>query len=46
LIDFFKSNYALPCETQKRNLTNIMNDWLFGATQIDDLSLVGIRITE
>ena len=46
MIDFFKSNYALPCETQKRNLTNIMNDWLFGATQIDDLSLVGIRITE
>ena len=46
LIDFFKSNYALPCETQKRNITNIMNDWLFGAIQIDDLSLVGIRITE
>ncbi|MBO4772928.1 MAG: SpoIIE family protein phosphatase, partial [Bacteroidales bacterium] len=46
LIDFFKSNYSLPCETQKRNITNIMNDWLFGAIQIDDLSLVGIRITE
>ncbi|MBQ1698822.1 MAG: SpoIIE family protein phosphatase [Bacteroidales bacterium] len=46
LMDFFKSNYALPCETQKRNIANIMNDWLFGSTQIDDLSLVGIRITE
>jgi len=46
LMDFFKSNYALPCETQKRNITNIMNDWLFGAIQIDDLSLIGIRVTE
>ncbi|MBO7461241.1 MAG: SpoIIE family protein phosphatase [Bacteroidales bacterium] len=46
LIEFFKSNYALPCEVQKRNITNIINDWLFGAIQIDDLSLVGIRITE
>ncbi|MCR5454322.1 MAG: SpoIIE family protein phosphatase [Bacteroidales bacterium] len=46
LMDFFKSNYSLPCETQKRNIANIMNDWLFGATQIDDLSLVGIRIIE
>jgi serine phosphatase RsbU (regulator of sigma subunit) len=46
LLDFFKSNYALPCETQKRNIANIMNDWLFGSTQIDDLSLVGIRITD
>ncbi len=46
LIDFFKSNYALPCETQKRNITNIMNDWLFGAIQIDDLSLIGIRVTD
>ena len=46
LVDFFKNNYTLPCEIQKRNITNIMNDWLFGATQIDDLSLIGIRITE
>jgi len=46
LMDFFKSNYMLPCEIQKRNIANIMNDWLFGSTQIDDLSLVGIRITE
>jgi serine phosphatase RsbU (regulator of sigma subunit) len=46
LIEFFKSNYTLPCEVQKRNITNIINDWLFGAIQIDDLSLVGIRITE
>ncbi len=46
LIDFFKSNYMLPCETQQRNITNIMNDWLFGTTQIDDLSLVGIRVVE
>ncbi len=46
LVDFFKSNYSLPCETQKRNITNIMNDWLFGAIQIDDLSLIGIRITD
>ena len=46
LVDFFKSNYALPCETQKRNITNIMNDWLFGAIQIDDLSLIGIRVTD
>jgi len=46
LIEFFKNNYNLPCEVQKRNITVIMDDWLFGSTQIDDLSLVGIRIVE
>ncbi|MCQ2253147.1 MAG: SpoIIE family protein phosphatase [Bacteroidales bacterium] len=44
LIEFFKNNHNLPCEQQHNNISNLMNEWLKDSIQIDDLSLVGIRI--
>ncbi|MBR4267269.1 MAG: SpoIIE family protein phosphatase [Bacteroidales bacterium] len=44
LKEFFVNNYKLPCDEQRAKIAQIMEEWLFGATQVDDLSLVGIRI--
>lgn len=44
LKQFFLDNWQKPCEEQKENITRIMNDWIFGTIQVDDLSMAGIRI--
>lgn len=44
LKQFFLDNYLKPCEEQKEIITQIMNDWIFGTIQVDDLSMAGIRI--
>ena len=44
LRQFFLDNYLKPCDEQKENITQIMNDWIFGTIQVDDLSMAGIRI--
>ena len=45
LRQFFLDNYQKPCQEQKENIAQIMDDWIFGTIQVDDLSMAGIRIS-
>jgi serine phosphatase RsbU (regulator of sigma subunit)/Tfp pilus assembly protein PilF len=45
LKQFFLDNYQKPCQEQKETITKIMDDWIFGSVQVDDLSMAGIRIS-
>lgn len=44
LLQFFKDNYMRPCEEQQQEITSIMRSWMYGTMQVDDLSLIGVRI--
>ncbi|MBR6278470.1 MAG: serine/threonine-protein phosphatase [Bacteroidales bacterium] len=44
LKEFFINNYKRPCQEQRDTIAQILEDWMFGAIQVDDLSLAGIRV--
>ncbi len=44
LLQFFSENASFPCEKQKECFENVINDWMYGTMQVDDITLAGIRI--
>ncbi|MCQ2250695.1 MAG: SpoIIE family protein phosphatase [Bacteroidales bacterium] len=44
ITEFIEQNHHLPCELQKQNIAALMENWMQGAKQVDDITMVGIRI--
>ena len=44
LLQFFAENAMLPCPKQKECFESVMNDWMYHTIQVDDMTLVGIRV--
>ena len=44
LLQFFSENASNPTEAQKERFETIMHDWMHNTMQVDDMTLMGIRI--
>ncbi len=44
LLQFFSENAPLPCSQQKENFENTIRDWMHNTIQVDDMTLMGIRM--
>ena len=46
LLQFFTENALKPVEAQKERFETIIHDWMHNTMQVDDMTLMGIRINE